>query len=179
MLNVRNALHKILSQNKKCIMQWVPAHIGIDENETADTLAKETRKLNNDQLPCVVTLKDINNMAKSKLKNKAVKLKHQICELNTSRTLANILTRLRTRHLRGMKIQKGGSKKHLTCRNCGSDTELSPELLFSCPANLPTLQQISNYPQEGLRWDNCLEITEAVYGIFGPKYCQMNYLPCP
>ena len=82
----------------------MPAYVGIDENETADTLTKEARKLNNDKLPYVATLKVINAVAKSKLKNKALKLKHQICELNTSRILANILTRLRTCDLRGKKI---------------------------------------------------------------------------
>ena len=56
-LNVHNALHKLHSLNIKCIMQWVLAHVRIDENATADTLAKEARKLNNDKLPSVVTLK--------------------------------------------------------------------------------------------------------------------------
>ena len=51
-------------------MQWVPAHVGINENEIEDTMAKEARKLNNDKLPCVVTLKDINSVAKSKFKKK-------------------------------------------------------------------------------------------------------------
>ena len=74
MLNVHNALHKIQNLNKKCIMQRVPVHVGIDENETTDVLTKEARKLNNDKLPCVFflsfsTLKDINAVAKSKLKN--------------------------------------------------------------------------------------------------------------
>ena len=39
--NVQNVLHKIHNLNKKCILQWVPAHVGIDKIETADTLAKE------------------------------------------------------------------------------------------------------------------------------------------
>ena len=122
----------------------------------------------NDKLSCVVTLKVINAVAKSKFKNMAVKLKHQICELNASRTLANILTRLRTCYLRGMKIQKDGTKKYLPCRNCGSDTELSPEHIFSCPAILATLQQISECLQEDLYLDICFEIAKTVYGIFGP-----------
>ena len=61
-MNVYNALHKIHSLNKKCILQWLLAHIDIDENETAYTLAKESRKLNNVKLPCVVTFKDINTL---------------------------------------------------------------------------------------------------------------------
>ena len=136
MLNEHNALHKIHSLNKKCIIQRVRAHVGINENKTADTLTKEARKLNNDKLPCVFflsfsTLKDINAVAKSKLKNKAVKLKHQICEINTSRTLGNSLTRLKKKkNLRGMKVQKDGTIRYLPCRNCGSDTELSPEHFF-------------------------------------------------
>ena len=94
-------------------MQWVPAHVGIDENKSVNTSAKETRKLNNDKLPCVKKkLKDINAVAKSKLKNKTGKLKHQICELNTSRILATILTRRRTRDLREMKILKDGIKRY-------------------------------------------------------------------
>ena len=31
-------------------MQWVPAHVGIDENEIEDALTKETRKRNNDNI---------------------------------------------------------------------------------------------------------------------------------
>ena len=73
-LNIHNILHKIFFLNKKkYITHWMPAHVGIYENETADTLAIEEGKLNNDYLTCVVTLNDINAVAKSRLKDKAVK----------------------------------------------------------------------------------------------------------
>ena len=60
-------------------MQWMPAHVGIDENESAHTLAKEARKFNNGKLPCIVTLSNINSVANSRLKNKPLKRKQQIC----------------------------------------------------------------------------------------------------
>ncbi|GFX68075.1 hypothetical protein TNCV_921761 [Trichonephila clavipes] len=46
-------------------MQSVQAHVGIEENETTDDLAKEATKLNSDKLPFVVKLNDINSVAQS------------------------------------------------------------------------------------------------------------------
>ena len=123
--------------------------------------------LDNNKLPCVVTLNDINAVSKSRFKDKAVKLKHQICELNTSRTLVNTLTWLRTRHLRGMKIYRNRTTKYLRCRNCDPHTKLLPEHLFSCPIILAILQQISDCPQEDHYSDICLDLAEAVFRTFG------------
>lgn len=50
-------------------MQWVPAHIGINKNDTAYALAKEAKKLNNDELPFVDTMKDINSVTRTKFKD--------------------------------------------------------------------------------------------------------------
>ncbi|GFX43276.1 hypothetical protein TNCV_2389841 [Trichonephila clavipes] len=65
------------------------AYVGIDENEVADTLAKEVRQLNSKaNTATLVTLSDINSVAKSRLNDKKIKLKHQIPEIDTSRNLA-------------------------------------------------------------------------------------------
>ena len=73
-------------------MQWIPAHVGIDESKIADALGIDVRIHNNDKLLCVITPIDINALPKLRLKDKAVKLRHQICEVDTNRTLTNILT---------------------------------------------------------------------------------------
>ncbi|GFR22829.1 hypothetical protein TNCT_492021 [Trichonephila clavata] len=106
-LNIHIALHKILRFNKKCIIKCIPADVGINENETADALAKEARKVNNDKLPFVVTLNDINSVTRSTFTDKTLKFKYQTSELLiTNVTLANTFTRLRARHLRAIKYTK-------------------------------------------------------------------------
>ena len=52
---------------------------------------REAKKLNNEKLICAVTLNDINAASKSRLKDKAVKGKHKIYELDASRTLRTLL----------------------------------------------------------------------------------------
>ena len=125
-------------------MQRMLANVGIDENEIKDALTKQTRKLDNDKLPCVVTLDDTDAATKSRLKDKAVKLKHQIFETDTSKTLANTLTGLTTRQQRGMKINRDGSTTYLHFRNYDPAVEISSEYFFSCTAILAFLQHISD-----------------------------------
>ena len=53
------------------------------------------------------------------------------------------------------------------CKNC-PDTELTPEHLFNCPANLAKLQQISDSPWADLYKENGLHIVDAVRRTLGP-----------
>ncbi|GFV61857.1 hypothetical protein TNCV_4106621 [Trichonephila clavipes] len=137
-------------------MPRVPAHVGIAENETADSLAKEK---NPNKLPFTVTVNNLNSVITSRFKDKTVKFKYQISELPiTNRNLTN---RLKTRHLRRMKIHKDETR-------CNVGTALTencpPTTYFAIPA---ILQRISDCHQDDLYSDNCLEIVDVVYRIFG------------
>ncbi|XP_071041844.1 uncharacterized protein [Parasteatoda tepidariorum] len=44
-LHCRQALHRLDQHNKNVAMQWVPAHCGLQGNETADFLAKKAAKI--------------------------------------------------------------------------------------------------------------------------------------
>ncbi|GFY20608.1 hypothetical protein TNCV_1118421 [Trichonephila clavipes] len=62
------------------LTQWIPSHVGFEENETSDASTKEARKLYNNKLAFVITLKDKNPMTRSRLKDKTAKFKYPISE---------------------------------------------------------------------------------------------------
>ena len=49
-------------------------------------------------------------------------------------------------HLRGMRVDREGKKKHIKkCDNC-SETELTLDYIFNCPAKIPNLLKIGILP---------------------------------
>ena len=52
--NLRRKLYSIL-EHRRVILQWIPAHCGINGNEHADRLAKQGAKMAQEKLP--ITLK--------------------------------------------------------------------------------------------------------------------------
>ncbi|GFS78214.1 RNase H domain-containing protein [Trichonephila clavipes] len=67
--NITSAINVLLEslhcKGKSCLLQWIPAHVNIEGNECADSLAKEGR--NDDQLCPTITLADVNVVANYRL----------------------------------------------------------------------------------------------------------------
>ena len=134
---------RTLSDNR-VVLQWVPAHVDIAANETADRLAKAAAKL--PQPHFSTTYKEVKTLLKQKQKS-AWRLKNngydpQKDQINTlDRRTQTTIFRLRTGHF--------GLRKHLKrlvgladsahCE-CGSEEQTPEHILQTCP-HLETVRQ--------------------------------------
>ena len=90
------------------MLQWIATHVNIHGKEKADELAKESRFC--PQSSKLTTLVDANGVANSRLTNNSFKF--SIPALNCNRTLASIIIRLQTKHVKGMKISADGQRNY-------------------------------------------------------------------
>ena len=132
-----------LSSNNKVVLQWVPAHVGIAGNETADRLAKAAA--NFPQLHLSTSYKEVKTILKQKQKS-AWRLKTngydpKKDQINTlDRRTQTTIFRLRTGHY--------GLRKHLKILGladsahyeCGSEEQTREHILQTCP-HLETVHQ--------------------------------------
>lgn len=157
-------LNKITTAQRTCILQWIPAHVDIDGNEEADILAKEAR--DDPQLPNSMTLSDADAIASRRLLQASAK--HSIPALNCDRAISTTIARLRTKHLKGMKIFPDGHRSYRSCPHC-KNTELSPNHLFDCPAIVAKLLKIHIVPPHQLLYSmEVIDVARAVLDTFGP-----------
>ncbi|GFW16692.1 probable RNA-directed DNA polymerase from transposon BS [Trichonephila clavipes] len=94
-------LEQLHNKRKSCILQWIPAHVNIEGNECADSLAKEARDI--EHKCTTITLDDANAVAKHRIMNHTFK-KPLVTEFDCPRIITSTIARLRTEHLKGMKI---------------------------------------------------------------------------
>ena len=134
---------RTLSDNNRVVLQWVPAHVGIAGNETADRLAKAAAKL--PQPHFSTTYKEVKTVLKQKQKS-AWRLRNngfdpQKDQINTlDRRTQTAIFRLHTGHCGLRKhLKRLGLTDSAHCE-CGFE-EPSPEhILQTCP-HLETVRQ--------------------------------------
>ena len=111
-LHLRQRIHHLKLKNKNITLAWIPSHIGIEGNESADALAKETLNQqaiditkipHTDIKPKIYThiLSQWNNTWKSNIHNKLFQIKPSITPrkpLTLSRRDSVIYTRLKIGH---------------------------------------------------------------------------------
>ena len=144
---LHNSLHT-LSDNNRVVLQWVPAHVGIAGNETADRLAKAAAKL--PQPHFSTSYKEVKTLLKQKPKS-AWRLKNngydpQKDQINTLNRRTQTIFRLRTGHC--------GLRKHLKRLGLADSAHCecaSEEQTFFRPAH--TWRQYANsFGQKTLKW---------------------------
>ena len=133
----------LLSKHNKVVLQWIPAHVGIAGNETADKLAKEGSKLPQPKLPMsypeAKTL--LKNSFRSEWKNRNGNYdpSHD-CIKQLNRHGQTIIFRLRTGHCGLRKHMKKMSLVETAECQCGSEEQTPYHILQSCP-NLEEMRQ--------------------------------------
>ncbi|GFU50534.1 RNase H domain-containing protein [Trichonephila clavipes] len=135
-------LESLHCRGKSCLLQWIPAHVNIEGNECADSLAKEGR--NDDQLCPTITLADANAVANYRLLPHRYK-KPIIVDFDCSRNLTSIIARLKTGHFKGMKISSDKTRTNISCKNC-TEAQLTPYHILECPALTPHIIWLGMVP---------------------------------
>ncbi|GFV31008.1 hypothetical protein TNCV_4014421 [Trichonephila clavipes] len=93
------------------------------------SLAKEARDI--DHKCTTITLDDANAVAKHRIMNHTFK-KTLVTEFDCPRIITSTIARLRTEHLKGMKIHPDKTRAYVQCKHC-PDLQLTPDHILECP----------------------------------------------
>ncbi|GFU92614.1 hypothetical protein TNCV_4795421 [Trichonephila clavipes] len=128
------------------------ALVNILGNEKADKLGKESRAC--PQSSNLTGIIDANPFVSRRLINN--NFKYPIPAINSNRAIALIITRLRTKHVKGMKISTDGQSYTNHCTNYPY-VQLSPQHILNCPAIQARLFKIGPEDTENLIFDKTVE----------------------
>ncbi|GFX66474.1 probable RNA-directed DNA polymerase from transposon BS [Trichonephila clavipes] len=160
-------LEQLHNKRKSCILQWIPAHVNIEGNECADSLAKEARDI--EHKCTTITLDDANAVAKHRIMNHTFK-KPLVTEFDCPRIITSTIARLRTEHLKGMKIHLDKTRSYVQCKHC-PDLQLTPNHILECPTVATKLLKMGMVPLRDSLWEllyspDAPRIAEAVIKTF-------------
>ncbi|GFT67541.1 probable RNA-directed DNA polymerase from transposon BS [Trichonephila clavipes] len=160
-------LEQLHNKRKSCILQWIPAHVNIEGNECADSLAKEARDI--EHKCTTITLDDANAVAKHRIMNHTFK-KPLVTEFDCPRIITSTIARLRTEHLKGMKIHPDKTRSYVQCKHC-PDLQLTPNHILECPTVATKLLKMGMVPLRDSLWEllyspDAPRIAEAVIKTF-------------
>ncbi|GFS96420.1 RNase H domain-containing protein [Trichonephila clavipes] len=160
-------LEQLHNKRKSCILQWIPAHVNIEGNECADSLAKEARDI--EHKCTTITLDDANAVAKHRIMNHTFK-KPLVTEFDCPRIITSTIARLRTGHLKGMKIHPDKTRSYVQCKHC-PDLQLTPNHILECPTVATKLLKMGMVPLRDSLWEllyspDAPRIAEAVIKTF-------------
>ncbi|GFU46222.1 RNase H domain-containing protein [Trichonephila clavipes] len=152
---------------KSCILQWIPAHVNIEGNECEDSLAKEARDI--EHKCTTITLDDANAVAKHGIMNHTFK-KPLVTEFDCPRIITVTIARLKTEHLKGMKIHPDKTRSYVQCKHC-PDLQLTPNHILECPTVATKFLKMGMVPlkdslREVLYSPGAPRIAEAVIKTF-------------
>ncbi|GFU39775.1 RNase H domain-containing protein [Trichonephila clavipes] len=131
------------------------------------SLAKEARDI--EHKCTTITLDDANAVAKHRIMNHTFK-KPLVTEFDCPRIITSTIARLRTEHLKGMKIHPDKTRSYVQCKHC-PDLQLTPNHILECPTVATKLLKMGMVPlrdplRELLYSPDARRIAEAVIKTF-------------
>ncbi|GFW75212.1 RNase H domain-containing protein [Trichonephila clavipes] len=131
------------------------------------SLAKEARDI--EHKCTTITLDDANAVAKHRIMNHTFK-KPLVTEFDCPRIITSTIARLRTEHLKGMKIHPDKTRSYVQCKHC-PDLQLTPNHILECPTVATKLLKMEMVPlrdslRELLYSPDAPRIAEAVIKTF-------------
>ncbi|GFV43773.1 RNase H domain-containing protein [Trichonephila clavipes] len=158
-------LEQLHNKKQSCILQWIPAHVNIEGNECADSLAKEARDI--DHKRTTMTLDYANAVAKHRIMNHTFK-KPLVTEFDCPRIITSTIARLRTEHLKSIHPDK--TRSCVQYKHC-PDLQLTPNHILECPTVATKLLKMGMVPlrnslRELLYSPDAPRIAEAVIKTF-------------
>ncbi|GFT13539.1 hypothetical protein TNCV_3830211 [Trichonephila clavipes] len=131
------------------------------------SLAKEARDI--EHKCTTITLDDANAVAKHRIMNHTFK-KPLVTEFDCPRIITSTIARLRTEHLKGMKIHPDKTRSYVQCKH-SPDLQLTPNHILECPTVTTKLLKMGMVPlrdslRELLYSPDAPRIAEAVIKTF-------------